>query len=561
MPGKEKKSAGQAVVEALVAEGVDLVFGLPGSHIHAICDALIDAPEIKLVVCKHENNAALMADMYGRLTGRPGVCLVTAGPGATNSMTGVAQAFAAGSPLIHVTGTVPRGADKGSFHGVDRPDFLERAFSNVTKWSVEVDELEDIPGILAEAFTVATRGRPGPVHIDFPEDLLLEPPAEVWGYERAIQSAAPDADLVERVAGALLDAAKPMICGGVAILGGGARADLVQLADWLRAPVTFPRNATDVFPSQHDLCAGAFNSYPDNPFPLRLVEQSDVLLVLGMRADTAAAELLQARAPRESIFLVPEGEIRLAQGVSISESVNCKVFLSALRDRLAGQRTGGEGWADGRVAEVRELYRRGLQRELESYRGRRPLHFGLALNELIPVLDEDALVVGDIGTHGVWASRFFELYGTQTYLEPGSWGAMGFALPAAIAGKLVDPGRQVVAITGDGAFLMSCSDFGSALEMGTKIVVVILDDHQYGMIYRLQTEDYGRTIGTELRPPDFVKFAESYGAMGIRVEDEAELRAAYTQAIDADAPVIVDVVCGYGFPHPRPAEWLEGHEM
>ena len=553
---KEKKRAGQALVEALLAEGVEVVFGLAGSHIHAICDALIDAPGIRFVVCKHENNAALMADLYGRLTGRPGVCLVTAGPGATNSMTGVAQAFAVGSPLIHISGTVPRGAKKGSFHGVDRPDFLERAFSDVTKWSVEIDEAEDIPRVLAEAFSLACQGRPGPVHMDLPEDLLGEPPTEVWGYERQTSGAVPDRDLVERIAKTMLAATKPMICAGVAVRGSEAGADLVQVAERLGAPVTFSRNATDVFPSMHHLCAGAFNSYPDNPFPLQLVEQSDALLVIGMRGDTAAAELLRAKAPGESIFLVPEGESSVVEGASMSATVDCKALLSLLKDHIVARKSEGIGWAGQRIAEVRDLLRRGLEREVESYRGHRPLHFGLAVKELIPLLDDDALVLGDIGTHGVWASRCFELYGEQTYLEPGSWGAMGFALPAAIAGKLMQPDRQVVGITGDGAFLMSCSDFGTALELGTKIVLVVLDDRQYGMIYRLQTDDFGRTIGTELRPPDLVKFAESFGAVGIRVEDDAELENAYTQALEADVPVIVDVVCGYGFPHPCPAEWL-----
>jgi acetolactate synthase-1/2/3 large subunit len=166
--------------------------------------------------------------------------------------------------------------------------------------------------------------------------------------------------------------------------------------------------------------------------------------------------------------------------------------------------------------------------------------------------------VADVGNHGVWATWYFELHGRQTFLEPGTWGAMGFALPGAIAAKLAFPERQVVGITGDGAFLMSCSDFGTALEAGTKIVMVVLNDHRYGMIYALQTQDYGRTIGTELRGPDLVKLAESYGALGIRVESDSELKGALTTALNADSPVIVDVICGYDSPHPAPEEWLKG---
>ena len=559
--GKGRKSAGQAVVEALVSEKVDTVFGLAGSHIHAICDALIDAESIRFVVCKHENNAALMADTYGRLTGRPGVCLVTAGPGATNSMTGVAQAYAAASPVIHITGTVARRARKGDFHGLDRAGFLHRAFRDVTKWSVRVDEVEDIPRVMAEAFSIATSGRPGPVHIDLPVDLLEEPPAEVWSYDGTPAGpAAVDQELVDRLAEMFLAAKRPMICSGVGVRASRATTELIELAECLGAAVTFPRNAVGIFPTLHGLSAGAFMTYPPNPFPLQLVERADALLVVGMRARTSAAEILDRHAPEAYAYLTPEGEDDLSDQAAISASVDSGALLAGLTARLSHEKRTPSNWAEPQIAEARELLRSGLDQTVEGCRAQKPLHFGLALKELIPLLDEDALVVADIGNHGVWASWYFELHGRQTFLEPGTWGAMGFAVPGAIAGKLAFPERQVVGITGDGAFLMSCSDFGTALEAGTKIVMVVLNDHRYGMIHALQTQDYGRTIGTELRSPDLVKFAQSFGALGIRVENDSELKGALTTALNAGSPVIVDVICGYDFPRPAPEEWLKGRK-
>jgi acetolactate synthase-1/2/3 large subunit len=556
---KGRKSASQAVVEALVAENVDLVFGLPGSHIHAVCDALIDAEGIRLVVCKHENNAALMAELYGRLTGRPGVCLVTAGPGATNSMTGVAQAFAAASPLIHISGTVARQARKGVFHGLDSDELVHRAFRDVTKWSVRVDEAEDIPRIMAEAFSIAVSGRPGPVHIDLPEDLLEEPPTEVWEYERvSIPTRSVDEELVDSLARMLLGAERPVICAGVGVRASGARRELVGLAELLGAAVTYPRNAAGVFPAHHELSAGTFFTYPPNPFPLQLIDESDVLLVVGMRAGTAGAATMDSHAPKAYAYLTPDGEPGLSNQAGITAPVDCKALLAALTARLSEENRKPSAWAVERTRRARELLWRGLDEAVEKWRGHTPLHFGLVLKELLPLLDEDALVVGDIGNHGVWASWYFELQGRQTFVEPGTWGAMGFAVPASIAGKLAYPERQVVGITGDGAFLMSCSDFGTALEVGAKVVIVVLNDHRYGMIHTLQTNDYGRTIGTELRGPDFVKYAESFGALGIRVEHDSELKGALTRALKADRPAIVDVICGYDFPHPAPAAWLEG---
>jgi len=332
------------------------------------------------------------------------------------------------------------------------------------------------------------------------------------------------------------------------------------LAERLGAAVTFPRNAVGVIPTLHRLSTGAFVTYPPNPFPLELVEKADAFLVVGMRAGTASADILDQRAPEAYAYLTPEGEDDLSDQAAISASVDSGVLLAELNARLSHENRTPSNWAEPRIAKARELLRRGLDQAVEGCRGRRPLHFGLALKELIPLLDDKALVVADVGNHGVWASWYFELCGKQTFLEPGSWGAMGFAVPGAIAGKLAFPERQVVGITGDGSFLMSCSDFGTAMEAGTNIVLLILNDHRYGMIHALQTQDYGRTIGTELRGPDFVKLAESFGALGIRVENDSELKSALTTALNADSPAIVDVICGYDFPHPAPDKWLKGRK-
>lgn len=554
---RERKTAGQAVVDALVAQGVDTVYGLCGSHILAICDSLLEADRVRFVLTKHENNAALMADAYGRLTQRPGVCLVTAGPGATNSLTGIAQAYSAASPVVHISGTVPREATRGIFHGLDDPEFLHDTFRPVSKWSVRIHEAEDIPRILAEAFSVAASGWPGPVHVELPVDLLEEQPTDMWSYVREpTGSVSHDPTLVENVAQALLPARNPLICAGKGVRAADARVELVALAESLEVPVVFPRDALDVFPVSHPLCAGAFGTFLPNPFPLQLVEESDVLLVIGMRPRTTESELLDSRAPDNYIFLSSGEEPASADIASLSAVVDCKHFLAELATRVGAMDREPERGIKTRIAAMKALLRKGFDEEVERYRGRKPLHFGLALKELAPLLDRDALIVTDVGNHGVWTLKWWEAYGTQTLMDPGTWGAMGFALPGAIAAKLVYPDRQVVGITGDGAFLMSCSDFGTALEQGANVVMVILNDSRYGMIHSLQMLDFGRTYKTELRSPDFAKFAESFGALGIRVEDDSQLAGAFEKALSAESPVIVDVVCGYDFPHPSPEKWL-----
>jgi acetolactate synthase-1/2/3 large subunit len=499
-----------------------------------------------------------MADMYGRLTHRPGVCLVTAGPGATNSLTGIAQAYTAASPVVHISGTVPRQGRKGEFHGVDDTGFVRKIFQPITKWSASVGEVPDIPAVLARAFSIASSGQPGPVHVDLPVDLLEEEPTEVTSYQREpTRRVPPEEALVEQVAELLLGARRPVICGGKALRTLSASGELATLAELLGAPVVFPYEGEGVLHPSHPLCAGAYNGLLAHPLPLQLVEECDVLLAIGMRPGTSSAVMLDSSAPDDYVFLSPEEAEGGGGPASITAVVDPKAMLAALIERIQPVARPNAEAIEARIAEAKKAFRLALDQEVERYRGQRPIHFGLVLKELVPLLDEDALIVADVGNHGVWTSKWMDVNGTQTLISPGSWGAMGFALPGAIAASLVYPERQVVALTGDGAFLMSYSDFGTALEVGANVVFVILNDSRHGMIYTLQMRDFGRTFSTEIRSPDFAKFAESFGAVGVRVEDDSQLRNAFRQALAARSPAIVDVVSGYDFPHPAPEELLQ----
>jgi acetolactate synthase-1/2/3 large subunit len=233
-----KTSAAQAVVDALIAEKVEFVFGLTGTHVLPLFDALADAHQLRHIVTKHESNAAFMAGMVGHLTGRPGVALVTAGPGATNSLTGVAQAYAASLPLVHISGDVPLHAGNEAYHGVDRRDFLHRMFADVTKWSARVERPEEIPDFLSRAFAVAASGRPGPVHVDIPWDIVEATEVKVAPYRASpVEKQAPPQEVVERVRLALMAARRPMICAGRGVLVQRAEEELLALAEALSAPV------------------------------------------------------------------------------------------------------------------------------------------------------------------------------------------------------------------------------------------------------------------------------------------------------------------------------------
>ncbi len=547
--------AGRAVAEALQTEGVDRIYCLPGSHVLEIYDALADCPAIRLLTCKLEGSISLMADIHGRLTGEPGVCLVTAGPGAANSLPGVAQAYDAASPLVHISGAVPLDGAREAFHGVDDPDFTLRMFRDVTKWSVRAERIEAIPEIFARAFQVARGGRPGPVHIEIPREsntgrhLITSRPAAVPPYRRLAGAARPPApDDAARAIQRLAAARRPVIAAGKGILRDGATEPLAALAERLAAPVIYPQDAIGVIRDDHPWAAGFFSLWSLSPFFAGLLGEADLLLSVGLRAGTATSNLLAARAPGEHIF-VDFGEDGTAHpSASLSLAADPAPFLHAL---LAdpGLAPRDDPARRARLAAMRRAYREGMEGIVERYRGARPIHPGVAVRALAEALGEDAVVISDVGNCAIWLRNLLPVRHPQAHLQSGMWNAMGLALPSAIAAKLVFPRRQVVGVVGDGALLMSLGEFGTALEQETPVVLLVLNDGAYGMIQKLQTQAFGRVVGCQFHSPDFAALARGFGGMGLRVEEPAGLGPALRAALDAGAPAVVDVVTG-DYPYP-----------
>lgn len=561
-----KKDAGRAVLEALLAEGVEVVFGQGGSHVMAIFDALADAESIRTVNVAHENNAAIMADVYGRLTQRPGVCLVTAGPGAVNSLSGVAQAYDAASPMVHISGTVPLDSGKEEFHGVDVPDFLHKMFRDVTKWSVRVEALEDVPEVMARAFSTARSGRPGPVHIEFPKAistgrspwLLQAEPVTLRVYRKVpAKRYAPDSGLLKGASEVLLSSRRTVICAGKGVLASGATAELKELAEKLSAPVIFPFDAIGAIPGGHPLAIGYFSIWEERSHIFDLLREAEALLCIGMRAGTSELELVMRHAPAKTVFIGFDDDLRnKCAGALISFVADCKLALRELL-RLLGDRKGkaDEPWKDEAIS-LKARLEEALLEHVEQYRETEPIHGGLAVRELLSQTESDAIFTTDVGNCQLWLRPYVRASTPESLLQSGKWNSMGFALPAAIAAKLLFPNRQVIGIAGDGGFLMSCSDFATAVKERADIVMVILNDGDHGLVRELQVRHFGRAYATELGAVDFAKFAEAFGALGIRVEDPSELRPALRRALDAREPAIVDVVSGIYGPRRPPVEEL-----
>lgn len=546
-----RQRSGAAIVEAFKAEGVEHVFGLVGSHVLEIYDALADSPEIRHITVKHETTASGMADAYGRLTGKPGVALVTAGPGATNSLTGVAQAYMSASPLIHISGAVPTGASYESFHGVDKPDFLVRMFAEVTKWSVSIARPEEIPHVFARAFAIATSGRPGPVHIEIPQDVLLAEATLMDAYERVVIPPArlSDADL-GRMVEQIRASRKPVIWAGKGVRATFSHDALTELAELLEAPVIIAGDAAGSLPDTHPLSTGQLSLYARTPLQRELAAEADLILAIGERGGTGHADGLFAatKAPVVGIWLGNDGEgpDPRARGGAVADLA---VALGQLLEACGDQQRPVDQALRARIArgkdDLRRHIRDGIRRD---YGAARPLHYGVALDALPDLVDADTVVLGDIGSHNQWTRLVLQSLNRDTFTPEGYWGAMGFGLPAAMAAKLAFPEKKVLTVTGDGCFLMASADFSTAVEFGINPVVVILNDRQYGMIVGMQETTYGRASETALNGPDFVAFARSFGADGVRVDEPEQLRAAIERGLNSPTIFVIDVTCDYRFP-------------
>lgn len=549
----QRRTPSQAVVDGLRAHGVELFFGLDGDHVISLYDALADAPDIRPITVKHENNAAIAAEVYARVTGRPGVVIVTAGPGALNSLPGVGGAYAAGVPLVHISGGVPRGAAKEAFHGVDEVDFVQRAFEPVTKWSVRVEEADEIPAVLDRAFALAVSGRPGPVHVEFALSALgmapiaAEPRAPQTATLAAPAAAPPVADLVAR-----LDAARQIVI----VAGKGAwwpavSEQLVRLAEQLCAPVAYTWDGHAAMPTVHPLALGAWGpSTGSHPATARAIAEADLVLGLGVRRGTLPANELEAAAGDRLVMLNAADDPATAREGEVASIAALAATVAAVAEGCAERPHDNETYA--RCARARELLSKGLRIELARHRDARPWHIGLALDALARKMTADTLVVSEVSNVKLWAPVQLPVFNPESYVQPGSWGAMGYAVPGALAAGLARPDKKVVALCGDTSFQMACSDFGTICDLGLPVVIAVHADGQIGMINDIMTITYGRPYATAVGQVDFVRYAEAFGARGIRADDPADLDAAWDAALAADGPVLLELRAGLGFPRPWP---------
>lgn len=544
--------AGEAVAEALREEGVERVYSVPGSHIHPIYDGLSRVESIRFVTCKQEPNVSIMADAYGRLTGKPGVCLVTAGPGGLNSMAGVAQAYGAASPMVHLGGAVPLKADLEAFHGVDDPAFVHEMFKKITKWSARVERIEDIPEVMAKAFHLARSGRPGPVHVELPrvsdysEYILQEEPAVLPAYQRiATTVTKPDPRFVDQCAKRLMGAHAPVLAAGKGIIRQGAMAQLSTLAMKLQSPVVFAQDAIGVIPEEHPFFAGYFQKQRSYPLCVDALQNTDLIFGVGLRAGAAEMSELKGRAPEKNMILVGFDDAQNERYQGDDERVaDPKLFLNALLERIGDYQRPRNDALIQKMAADKAAVRHKLAANIEPHRNDNPIYPGLLMEAMNTVIDDNAVVASDVGNCQMWARTFRRIATPESFMQSGVWNAMSNGLPTAIVAKMEFPKRDVVALAGDGAFLMTIGDLPTAAEYGANVLIVVLNDGAFGQTYMQQTNIYGHTYGTAFTSPNFSEIANACGAKGIRVSDPGDIEAALRQGLAATQtqPALVEVM-------------------
>ena len=526
----------QVLVEQLKLHGADKIYGVPGESYLSVLDALVDAPELDFITCRQESGAAMMAEAYGKLTGKPGICMVTRGPGATNASAGVHVAFQDSTPMILFIGQVARDMmDREAFQEID----YRRMFGQMAKWVAQIDDADRMDEYIARAYQVAVSGRPGPVVLALPEDMLSGPakaPAKLSRYKVSTSAPAPQdmADLSE----ALKQAEKPLI-----IVGGGGwsktcQSLLEEFAARENVPVTASFRCQDYVNNDLDVYGGHVGIGID-PNLAKSIGESDLLLVIGARLGemtTNGYEVLKPpKLDQKLIHIYPQAEElgRVYQPdlgiVSTSEA-----FLQALLTQEglnAGKRA---GWC----AAVRQNYVKFSQPVSQIG----DVQMCDVITHLRAEMPDNTVLTNGAGNYSIWGHRFFGYRGYGTQLAPTS-GSMGYGLPAAVAAASIDAERPVVCLAGDGCFMMTCQEFSTAVQAGLKLIVIVVNNSMYGTIRMHQEKRFAhRVSGTTLKNPDFAAMATAMGGLGLRVEKNDQFADALAQAKSFDGVSLLEII-------------------
>jgi acetolactate synthase-1/2/3 large subunit len=538
-----KISGSEAIMRTLVEEGVDTLFGYPGGAIMPAYDALYDFREqIRHVLVRHEQGASHAAEGYARVTGKAGVCLVTSGPGATNLVTGIADAMLDSVPMVCITGQVHR-----SFLGTDafqETDILGITMP-VTKWNYQITRASEIPFILSKAFFIAQNGRPGPVLVDITKNAQVEEFEFEYKKVTSVPNFEPlpelDQETVASAAELINEAKKPYLLVGHGVLISRAQNAVIELAERAGIPMASTLHGLSAVPTDHPLYVGMLGMH-GHYGPNMLTNSADLLIAVGMRFDDRVTGNLKGYAPTARVLHIDIDAAEIDKNIKTSAALisDAQTALQALLPLI--RPNSHPEWLD-------EFHRcMELEREKVIEHGINPPDGELKMSEVINRLSEstngEAIVVADVGQHQMMAARYYRFKKPDSYITSGGLGTMGFALPAAIGAKLGAPQRPVLCIAGDGGFQMTLQEMGTIAQEQLALKIVVLNNNFLGMVRQWQELFFDKRYSfVDLHNPNFVAVAAGFGIPGAKVSVREDLQSAIQTMLETKGPYLLEVLC------------------
>ncbi len=538
--GNEKISGSEALIRALIQEGVDTIFGYPGGAIMPVYDALFDhLDKIRHILVRHEQGATHAAEGYARASGKTGVCMVTGGPGATNTLTGIADAMLDSTPIVVLAGQIAT-----EFIGTDA--FQEVDFTCVTqpicKWSYQISSPEEITWAVARAFFIARSGRPGPVVLSIAKNAQVGLTAYVPQKVNYIRSYDDDPEIdmsrIEEAAAAINSAKKPFVLAGQGIELGNAQDEFRAFVEKGDLPFGCTLLGLSVLPSSHPLNMGMLGMHGNYCNNVK-TNECDVLVAVGMRFDDRVTGNLETYARQAKVIHLDIDPAEIGKNVPVDIPVlgNCRKTLALLTERLS--RADRSEWKDSFEAYRREEYEKVIRKEL--YPGSGPLNMGEVVNAVSEAVGHNAILVTDVGQNQMMAARYFKFTSMRSILTSGGMGTMGYCIPAAVGACVARPDRTVCAFTGDGGLQMTVQEFGTIMEQKLPVKLILLNNSYLGNVRQWQQLFFNRRYAfTHLENPDFQMVASAYGIPSRRVTERPGLKDAIREMLETDGPFLLE---------------------
>lgn len=528
--------ASDLLVTCLENEGVELIFGIPGEETLDFMDSL-SRSKIRFVLTRHEQAAAFMADAYGRLSGKAGVCLATLGPGATNLLTGIADAFLDRAPLVAITGQ----ADLMRIHKESHQYInVVENFQTATKWNIRIELPDVVPEVVRKAFKVAETEKPGAVHLELPDNIASMETSEA--HESPIppiraRRSSPDRQSLRRAAELIETSKFPVILAGNGVVRKNATPQLQKFAELFDIPVVTTFMGKGAVTARSDCHIGTIGLAKDRQLT-EVFQKADLVVAVGYDLVEYAPKLWNPDLDKKIIhidFTTSEVDLYYVPEVEINSDI--RETLEMLEGMISCNKKAK--YVSALHQELLETFER--EGSMDSW----PVRPQRVLYAMRKVLGDDDIVISDVGTNKLWVAKFYPVYGNNTFLISNGLASMGFALPAAIGAKLLHPHKKVAAVCGDGGFLMNVQEIETASRLGLNIVIIIFDDGGYNLIKWKSMSKFGSAFAVDFSNPDFVKLADGFGVEGVRVQSSDSIEQALTWAFSKKTPVIIDVPIDY----------------